>query len=152
LVAAVGAGFGDSEQNRRVEQAAVQRVRVWYEQAGWEVVSVEAQRCGFDLLCTRKGAEDRVEVKGATGSEWRFSITAAELRQARENERFVLALVTSALSANPIVTRWTADSFREEFTFEPIQYWAAAREKPVPRAHGAEQKPSRRRRTRMRRG
>ena len=107
---------------------------------------MEAQRCGFDLLCTRNGTKEHVEVKGVAGSERRFIITAGELRQARDNECFVLALVTGALSENPIVSRWTADTFREEFTFEPIQYWAAAREKPASEARASRTSRSRRRR------
>lgn len=56
-------GFGEPEQSTEVEQVAVRVVTEWYSNRGWEVVSVENQRCGFDLLCRRNGTEAHVEVK-----------------------------------------------------------------------------------------
>ncbi|MGD0946813.1 MAG: hypothetical protein ABSA52_05225 [Candidatus Binatia bacterium] len=53
-------------------------------------------------------------------------ITAGELRQGKTDHRFVLALVTNALSESPALERWTASSFLKDFAFEPIQYWASA--------------------------
>lgn len=120
----MAAGFGDPEQNRNVEQAAVRIVAEWYQGAGWQVTSVEAQRCGFDLLCTRDGTEAHIEVKGSAGNERRFIVTAGELRHAKSDSRFVLALVTNALSERPALEYWTAARFHEQFDFEPIQYWA----------------------------
>jgi Protein NO VEIN, C-terminal len=121
---AVGAGFGRSEENRKVEEAAVKLVSETYRQEGWRVESVEERRCGFDLYCVRDGEEARVEVKGVAGAERRFVITAGELRCAREDDQFVLALVTSALSSQPVLERLPAARFRNVFTFDPIQYWA----------------------------
>jgi hypothetical protein len=132
-----GAGFGDPEQNRKVEQAAVRIASEWYRREGWQVASVEAQRCGFDLLCERDGTEVHVEVKGATGSERRFVVTAGELRHATDDDRFVLALVTDALTEHPNLERWSAPSFRDEFDFEPIQYWAMEKKATTsPNNHG----------------
>lgn len=121
---AVGAGFGKSEENRIVEEAAVNLVRKTYLQEGWQVVSVEEKRCGFDLHCIRNKEEVHVEVKGVAGVERRFVITAGELRCALDDEQFVLALVTAALSSQPVLERLPASSFRSGFTFAPIQYWA----------------------------
>lgn len=125
----MGAGFGDPEQNRKVEQAAVGIVAEWYRREGWQVTSVEAQRCGFDLLCRRDGTEAHVEVKGAAGNERRFIVTAGELRHATSDDRFMLALVTNALGKRPTLEHWTAPRFREQFAFEPIQYWAVSKAK-----------------------
>lgn len=119
-----GAGFGGSEQNREVEEAAVSLVSETYRREGWQVESVEQKRCGFDLRCTRNREEAHVEVKGVAGAERRFVITAGELRYAREDDRFVLALVTSALSSRPVPERLPAAKFRNAFTFDPVQYWA----------------------------
>jgi hypothetical protein len=63
-----------------------------YRREGWQVESVEQKRCGFDLLCVQGGVEAHVEVKGVAGAQRRFVITAGELRRAREDDRFVLAL------------------------------------------------------------
>jgi hypothetical protein len=126
-----GAGFGDSEQNRKVEEAAVHFVRKWYEKRRWQVTSVEAQRCGFDLLCTRNSEEHHVEVKGSTGSERRFIVTAGELRQVCNDGCFQLMLVTDALSEQPHSQRWSAQKFRDNFDFEPSRYWATLKEEKV---------------------
>jgi hypothetical protein len=121
---ATGAGFGRSEENRKVEEAAVNLVSETYRQEGWLVESVEEKRCSFDLHCVRHGEEAHVEVKGVAGAERQFVITAGELRRAREDDRFVLALVTLALSSQPGLERLPAATFRSAFTFAPIQYWA----------------------------
>ena len=63
-------------------------------------------------------------MKGVAGAGRRFVITAGELRRAREDDRFVLALVTSALSSQPNLERLSAATLRSTFTFEPIPYWA----------------------------
>jgi hypothetical protein len=121
-----GAGFGDPEQNKMVEQAAVLVAKQRYLAEGWQVTSVESQKCGFDLRCQRNGTEVHVEVKGVAGSERRFIVTDGELQCANIDDRFVLALVTLALTDDPQLERWSAQSFRDEFSFKPIQYWATA--------------------------
>ena len=63
-------------------------------------------------------------MKGVAGAGRRFVITAGELRRAREDDRFVLALVTLALSSQPSLERLSAATLRSTFIFEPIQYWA----------------------------
>lgn len=140
----MGAGFGDSEQNRKVEQAAIRVVSGRYRKEGWQVASVEAQRCGFDLLCRRDGKEAHIEVKGTTGSERRCIVTAAELRHAKDDDHFVLALVTNALSESPTLEQWPARAFRDEFDFEPIQYWATATAKKVTASPNQGPQPTRR--------
>lgn len=120
-----GAGFGRSEEDRKVEEAAVNLVSDTYRQEGWHVVSVEQRRCGFDLRCFRDGQEAHVEVKGVAGSDRRFVITEGELRCAEKDDQFVLALVTSALSSQPVLERLPAARFRSGFTFAAIQYWAS---------------------------
>src|SRR5262249_11501618 len=42
-----GAGFGDSEENEIVEEAAIRVVTELYRTAGWSVNSVESVHCGF---------------------------------------------------------------------------------------------------------
>jgi hypothetical protein len=51
------AGFGDSEQNKRVERAAVDAVTEYYRARGWTVQSMEKENPGYDLLCTHDSAE-----------------------------------------------------------------------------------------------
>src|SRR4051812_6648218 len=51
----------------KVERAAVRFVSAWYRREGWKVKSVEAMKCGYDLLCRRTGSAEHVEVKGVAG-------------------------------------------------------------------------------------
>jgi hypothetical protein len=77
-----GGGFGSVETNRRVEKAAIEFVRCRYEEDGWTVRSVEAQKLGYDLQCDREGVQVHAEVKGTQGDDVCFIITAAEVRNA----------------------------------------------------------------------
>src|SRR5437879_5619594 len=70
-----GGRFGDPETNRKVEAAAVSFITQWYKSRGWEVESVEAKKCGYDLLCVKGSSEEHVEVKGTQGDSLAFIIT-----------------------------------------------------------------------------
>ncbi len=124
LLAQAGAGFGDPAENRLVEAAAVRAVVKDYEGNGWSVRSVERDKCGFDLECSKDGVVEQVEVKGARGTELCFIITAGEVKQARENATFFLAVVTLALSASPKLTKFSGAEFGRRFDLSAIQYRA----------------------------
>jgi hypothetical protein len=119
-----GAGFGDSAENKRVESAAIQAVVEKYETDGWLVLSVERERCGFDLKCTKGRSVHDVEVKGVRGDEQCFVITAGEVVEARNNPNFYLAVVTSALSSPPTIKVYSGTEFDRKFTLAVIQYRA----------------------------
>jgi hypothetical protein len=53
-----------------------------YKQNGWNVESVEQDKCGYDLHCTKSSLEEHVEVKGIRGLDPSFIITAGEVRRA----------------------------------------------------------------------
>ncbi len=120
-----GAGFGDPEMNHRVEQAAVSFVTKWYKTRGWGVLSVEAEKCGYDLRCKKDAIEEHVEVKGVQAAEVSFIITSGEARQARDNPLSVICVVTSALSGKPRMLRFNGDEFAEKFHFEPLAFRAS---------------------------
>lgn len=122
-----GAGFGDPIENKLVETTAINAVKKRYENDGWNVHSVERDRCGFDLECHRKGVVENVEVKGVRATEQCFIITTGEVEQAKKNSNFVLMVVTSALSASPILTRYSGAEFCRRFNLSPIQYRATPR-------------------------
>lgn len=122
-----GAGFGNPETNRKVERAAVSRVTDWYESEGWTVESVEAAKCGYDLLCRKDSEENHVEVKGVQGELVAFIITAAEVRQARNDSDFVLCVVTSALTDDPKLNLYDGESFVSDFELSPLSYRAVLR-------------------------
>src|SRR5262245_42040558 len=121
------AGYGDSVENKLVEAAAIRAVRKSYQECGLVVHSVERAKCGFDLECEKNQEVENVEVKGVRGPERCFIITAGEVKQARTNSKFVLIVVTLALSASPILTRYLGSEFCEQFDLTPVQYRAVLR-------------------------
>jgi hypothetical protein len=117
--------FGTYETNQQVESAAVKYVTKHYNSHGWKVISVENQKCGYDLVCTKDGDEERnVEVKGVSGKSCSFIITAGEFKQAGDNPKFFICIVTNALSSNPVPFSYSGKEFIEKFSIEPIQYKA----------------------------
>lgn len=129
-----GAGFGTPENNRRVEQAAIATAMKWYKDQGWQVRSVEVDKCGYDLECCRNNAEDHVEVKGVQGNEPAFIITAGEVTNLMLDRKHVTAVVTNALSREPLLTRFSRDEFLSNFDLEPLAYRATSRKKAA-KAH-----------------
>jgi hypothetical protein len=123
----VGAGFGKPEENKEVEEAAIAAVRRQYELDGWSVRSVEREKCGFDLKCSKDTIVQDVEVKGARGTVQSFLITAGEVAQARTNPNFVLVVVTSALSTSPVLNRYSGCEFCRRFGLSVVQYRAVLR-------------------------
>lgn len=121
----LGAGFGNPVEIKQVELAAIQAVVKHYQTSGWSVRSVEREKCGFDLECTREPAVEQVEVKGVSGTAISFVITANEVKHARENSKFVLVVVTSALSVSPSLTRFSGEEFCKRFDLVTLQYKAS---------------------------
>jgi hypothetical protein len=122
-----GAGYGNPETNRKVERAAVEFVMKWYKIRGWKVQSVEAKKCGYDLLCTKQGSEEHVEVKGVQGTGRSFIITAGEVRRAHTDQQFVICVVTSALSNTQQMSRYSGEEFTEKFELDEIAFRARPR-------------------------
>jgi hypothetical protein len=78
----------------------------------------------LDLECSREGVVEDVEVKGVRGSLPCFIITAGEVEQARQNGKFYLLVVTSALSSSPKLTKYSGAEFCRRFELSAIQYRA----------------------------
>jgi hypothetical protein len=123
-VARRGGGFASVETNRRVEKAAIDFVRKRYEEDGWTVISVEAEKVGYDLRCDRAYERAHVEVKGTQADEVCFIITAAEIRNAMIDRRHLTCIVTAALTGAPKVFTLTRDDFAKKIQLEPIAFRA----------------------------
>lgn len=121
-----GGGFGSVETNRRVEKAAVEFVRRRYEQDGWSVHSVEAEKVGYDLRCEKGDEEAHLEVKGTQADDVCFIITAAEVRNALIDRRHLTCVVTAALTSGPKMFTFTRDEFPKKIELEPIAFRAHA--------------------------
>lgn len=126
-----GGGFGDPEENRVVEELAVRFVTKHYEDAGWVVKSVEADKVGYDLECTKSKQTLRVEVKGVSGTKPEFIMTKNEIASAETNPDFMLALVTEARSLTPRFAQYSGIEFLQKFNATPIQF--ILKPKPQPR-------------------
>jgi len=121
-----GGVFGDAERNSLVEQAAIHAVTNWYQVAGWQVKSVERDRVGYDLHCTREHELELAEVKGIAGFSQMCIVTEGECQVAAKRSGSVVWLVTAALS-RPELHRYSGSEFLAKFEFTPIQYRAKLR-------------------------
>lgn len=103
-----GAGFGDPLTNKLVEEAAMKEVKKFFGK-GWKQKDVSMDKVGWDITFTHKksGEVALVEVKGRSGNFPVVLLTANEIRAAKEDPGWRLAVVTRALS-NPIVVEYTA--------------------------------------------
>jgi hypothetical protein len=119
-----GGGFGNPETNKKVERAAISHVRRRYESDGWKVTSVESEKRGYDLLCSKGARSEHVEVKGVQGTIPSFIVTANEVKQARNDAAFVLCVVTSALSDVPRLHRFSGREFISRYDLAPLAYRA----------------------------
>jgi len=97
-VGAWGAGFGDPATNRKVELAAEAAVQHHYEAAGWTITRVAHLKCGWDLTATRHDEQRHLEVKGVSSSMLSVLLTRNELRTAKTDPDWALAVVTGALT------------------------------------------------------
>ena len=71
-------GFGTPEHRKKVEKSAVKFVTNHLRKKGYNIISVEDQNCGYDLLASKGKSSLEVEVKGTAGSEERFFLTRNE--------------------------------------------------------------------------
>jgi hypothetical protein len=122
LKANKGGGFGDPEENRVVEELAVRFVTNHYQDAGWVVKSVEADKVGYDLECTKSKQTLRVEVKGVSGTKPEFIMTKNEIAAAETNPDFMLALVTEVRSSTPRLRQYSGRELRVKFIKTPLQF------------------------------
>ncbi|MBK7197537.1 MAG: DUF3883 domain-containing protein [Myxococcales bacterium] len=114
-----GAGFGNAEENRKVERAAVRAVTRKLTARGWHVKSVEAAKVGYDLKCWTATCELHVEVKGIKGTKPTFFITQAEGAYWKGHTHARIAVVTSALTKPKI--RFL-DPATDSVAFAPVLY------------------------------
>ena len=123
----VAAGFGDAETNALVEKAAVRKVTQQLERRGFNVISRERERVGYDLDATKGRQELHVEVKGVSGEGMQFLITQAEVAKAKSDSAFRLMVVTKARTKNAEVEEFRGRDLKRRFALTPISYFAVTR-------------------------
>ena len=119
----VGAGFGSSENNQKVERVAVRETERHYRSLGWVVESVESERVGYDLLCKKGSQELHVEVKGISADGLDFILTAGEWKQSQNDPSFRLVIVNNAIR-KPYLIVLTKSQLNRRFGFKAIAYRA----------------------------
>ncbi|MBV9401404.1 MAG: DUF3883 domain-containing protein [Bryobacterales bacterium] len=122
----IGAGFGTAEDNRQIERAALSAATKHYKREGWQVQSVEADKCGFDLLCRKGRQECHIEVKGISGGGFGFILTYGEYQRAASDNKYELCVVQYALS-NPTIQTVVGGRIFQTFQFVPLAFKAEAR-------------------------
>lgn len=122
----VEAALADVVASREVEESAVRTVREWYEARGWKVHSVEREKIGYDLRCSKGRERRRVEVKGRSGSGDVILLTANEWRRAVEDKAFVLAVVSQIRKSSTLV-QMTGDDFQKSYNVRPMMFHASKR-------------------------
>lgn len=127
---AFGQGFGDSETNPEVEQAAMEYVKKYYVSDGWKVKDEsKIKNLGYDFLCKKKSLEKHVEVKGCRGAKEEFCLKISQKHHAETDDRFVLAVVTNALTKTPNLSCYTSLELFQNFELAPREYWAYPKSK-----------------------
>ena len=119
-----GAGFGSAEQNRRVEQRAVEVVSEKLKNEGWKVRSVESEDVGYDLDCRKGKQRKHVEVKGVSGASLSFIISENEVATSKKDEDWWVYIVTGALSRKPKCHIHNSEDFSTKHRLKPINYIA----------------------------
>jgi hypothetical protein len=117
-----GVQYGDSETNQKVERAAVRFVLRRYQKEGWRIQSVEADKCGYDLHCTKNGRIKKIEVKGTRGTDVSFILTNREYQCATNDEDWALCVVTGALSKKPRLHQYAGDEIKTTFLLQPLAF------------------------------
>ncbi len=111
------------EKQRELDILALETAIQQYQADGWQVETVELRQAGYNLVCTRDGIQEDVNVKGVVGDLPMFMISAREVEQAQHNPNFVLWAVTSILD-HPNPRRWSGAEMLEKYNLKPVKYLA----------------------------
>lgn len=120
----VGAGFGNPEQNREVEEAAIAFVMATYRKKDFVVVRCDRENLGYDLRATLGQEELHLEVKGVQGALPDFIITANEVETARTDSQWRVAIVVNALEDSRQMIDLSGTEFLRQYDLRPISYRA----------------------------
>ena len=123
-------GFGTPEHRKKVEKAAEIAVIKYYAAKGFTHKDVTKRNLGYDFIFAKGKDEHHVEVKGTAGNVSRFFMTRNEDAY-RENRTWRFAIVTNALTSEPIVQVLNNREFNAEFELVPFVYRGVRKIKPV---------------------
>ena len=95
----------DQEKKVEVEKAAIRVCCTHFESRGYDVVSVEKDNVGWDLVATAGRYSLRIEVKGLSGTVFSIELTPNEYNAfSQQKSDYRLAVVVNALAKNPLLS------------------------------------------------
>lgn len=116
-------GFGTPEHRKKVEKAAENAVIALYKRKGYACKNMTKIKCGYDFLFTKGSGSVHVEVKGTSGDSAGFFLTRNEHDAGYKNDpEWRLAMVTRALSDEPVVQIFDAKELRKAFDLVPYVF------------------------------
>jgi hypothetical protein len=90
----------DQEKKAKVEKAAIRACCTHFESLGYDVVSVEKDNIGWDLVATSGKSSLRIEVKGLSGTVFSIELTPNEYNAfTRQETDYRLVVVVNALNS-----------------------------------------------------
>lgn len=123
LLSEAGGGYGTSYENRKIELTAIAATLKHFDSDDWsDVVDVQKNCCGYDLIFCKAGEVLHVEVKGVRGPVPSFFLTANEERCMRTDEAWRLCVVTEAGTAKPNVEVFDSRKVAMRFGLRPSQF------------------------------
>lgn len=126
-------GFGSPEHRKQVEKAAEKAVIAYYAKRGFESHDMTKVKCGYDFLFRNGSASLHVEVKGTSSENASFFLTRNEHDVGLQNDpAWRMAMVTQALSDNPVVQVFDAKQLRKAFDLTPYVYLGRPVVEPEP--------------------
>ena len=116
-------GFGSPEHRMQVEKAAEKAVIAYYAKRGFKSKDMTKVKCGYDFLFRKGSASLHVEVKGTSSGNAGFFLTRNEHDVGLQSDPvWRLAMVTQALSEDPVVQVFDAKQLRKAFDLMPYVY------------------------------
>jgi len=98
------AGQGHSVDPQAVEKVGMDKVSEYFAPP-WQVEHVDREKCGWDITATHGAIRLCVEVKATSGPAPTVYVTANELNKVETNRDWIMAVVTDALTEEPLL-RW----------------------------------------------
>ncbi|NKK32372.1 protein NO VEIN domain-containing protein [Rhizobium leguminosarum] len=116
-------GFGSPEHRKKVEKAAEKAVIAYYAKKMFKSKDMTKVKCGYDFLFKKGSTSLHVEIKGTSSENAGFFLTRNEHDAGlKKNPAWRLAMVTQALSDNPIVQVFDAKQLLKAFDMSPYVY------------------------------
>lgn len=111
----------DPEHNARIEKAAVDAVAEYYAERGYDVTSVETEKCGYDLIAQSKTARLLVEIKGTSqpgGRGITVSLTPNEYRVSTAKRTAYRICISTGCLTKPRVHEFVFNTLTKQWEDE----------------------------------